>query len=79
MIELPSNAKIRINGFYYRMVEPDYVREGDRVVDMRDGTHGICDMIHSDGNHIAIKDGSVIEVGVPISRIKLLDPIAASN
>jgi len=77
MLTLPPDTKIRINGFYYRMVDPTFVKEGDRVLDLRDGCHGICDKRIDD--RIAIRDGCVIELAVPLEHVKLLEPIGSEN
>lgn len=77
MINLHPNTKIYIDGFYYRMVSSEFVKVGDRVLDMRDGTHGICDF--RSGDLIAIKDDDVVEAAVPLSKVKLLELIVSEN
>lgn len=58
-------ARFRINNQLYEKSE-DEIQEGDMVYDTRNNTYGICDMIKEDW--IAIRDGHVVEVGVPKSR-----------
>lgn len=58
-------SSFRINDKLYEKSD-DEIQEGDMVYDTKDNTYGICDMMKEDW--IAIRDGHIVEVGVPKSR-----------
>lgn len=70
LLKIPMDTIIRVHGILYNQTEPLDLKEGDLVLDLGDGAYGYVDMIKED--KIAIKDGRVAEVGVPISRVRKL-------
>lgn len=74
MNTIPLNALINIQGKRYRQVITKDIKIGDFVLDTKDGCYGICNMLMGN-DRIAIKDVYVVEVGVPISRVRRLDLI----
>lgn len=71
-MNIPIEVPVRVHGLLYKQVETTDIKEGDLVLDLRDGTYGYCDMVK--GDSIAIRDGWVSEVGVPISSVRKLIP-----
>jgi hypothetical protein len=73
-MEININRPVRIDGLLYRQVETGEIEEGDLVLDLYDGTYGFCDMRKDD--KIAIRHDWVVEVAIPISRVRKLVHIA---
>lgn len=70
---------IRIKSTLYKQTEPRDIKVGDLVFDIKDNTYGTIDMIYEGGTHVAIRDGWVVEVGVPVDRVRILTPFEESN
>lgn len=43
------------------------LKQGDVVIDLQDGCYGQIDFVEN--NHAAVRDGEVVEIGVPLSRL----------
>lgn len=66
--------KIRIDGIIYKQIEATIINinKGDLVLDTKDSCYGYIDM--KSINKVAIRHGCIVEVGVPISRVRKLIP-----
>lgn len=73
------NIFYRIHNILYTQAVDSDIKAGDLVIDTKDGAYGVCDMIHEDGKHIAMKDNFVVELGIPIERVKKLIPVVENN
>lgn len=70
-----KGIKVRIENLLYEMkLDTKVLQVGDRVLDMRDGTHGVVDLIQRNGK-IAVRDGNVIEGNIEPERLIKLSPI----
>lgn len=47
-------------------------KEGDIVIDRRDGAYAVIDMIR--GNECALQAGWAVEIGVPLNQLIKLNP-----
>jgi hypothetical protein len=70
MLKIPLDIPIRIHDLLYKQIETTDVNVGDLVLDLGDFTFGYVDM--RKGDKIAVRDGCVTELGVPISRVRKL-------
>lgn len=80
MFRIPKKARVRINGIQYTQVKIKRVSDinkGDLVIDTKDNCYGYIDQ--KNNGHVAIKHGCVVEVGVPINRIRKLIPSISNN
>lgn len=65
------SEKIRIGKtLYNQYINNTDLKKGDIVLDTKDGAYGSVDMIK--GDFIATRNGNVIELGIPMSRVTLL-------
>lgn len=73
MFNIPWEAYICIDQIYYKqqpLIKPEV---GMLVLDMQDGSYAYIDMVHNP-ERVVIKEKNVAEVGVPITRLRLLTP-----
>jgi hypothetical protein len=75
--DIPSDAKIRVNGILYNQIVDFKPEVGQLVLDTKDFTYATIDMVR--GDKVAVKCGWVVELGVPISRLRKLIPTIESN
>jgi hypothetical protein len=70
----PDKTILTIMGKLYKVVN-ELITEGNIVFDRLDGTYGTCEMISLDGKTIAMRDGIIVEVGIPVERVYNLKEI----
>ena len=73
-----SKVVFRIEGRVYKAVD-DVPRKGNRVIDLRDGQHTRIQMKHKKVPRVAIGNNHCTEVGVPITKVKVLRLIKKSS
>lgn len=76
---LPIEVIIAIGKKRYQQVISRELKEGDLVLDTKDNCYGIIEEIHKYVNqqYADVRDGDVVEVCIPLNRLRLLKPIAS--
>jgi hypothetical protein len=70
-------STVYINNVHYKVTDDKDFSVGDMVLDREDGMHGKIDMIM--GDKAAVRDGCVVELGIPFSRLIKLKKINENN
>lgn len=74
-----KNAIIRINGLLYVADYNDTnFEKGNMVIDKKDGAYGVIDMIMPN-DHFAVRDNTVVEIGISKDRLIKLKILLSNN
>lgn len=73
MFNIPWEALVCIDQIYYKQEPLINPKVGMLILDTQDGTYAYIDMVHNP-ERVVIKEKEVAEVGVPITRLRLLTP-----
>lgn len=70
-MEIPMDAFIVVDDMYYKQHILDKPEVGMLVLDTKDNMVGYIDLIH-DESRVAVKHSIVVELGIPITRLREL-------
>ncbi len=74
---LPVETVLNIHGLWYKQIITSNFQIGDLVIDTRDDLYGVCESIFE--GYMAVRDKDIVEIGIPIEKVRKLTPTIAGN
>lgn len=76
MYTAKSEHYMRIGNLIYRISDTP-IKIGDMLLDRKDFSYGVCEYI--DNEYLNMRDGWVVELHIPISRVYKLEIVPSPN